>query len=246
MLMHLTKQMLSAHYDGELLPSTMGSVGDHLYECAECREDYEKLAGLTNAVRHIRRREAPSSLASTVRARVDTELRGMVPVLRGQILSDDSRPGFLKALSLGTVTTLLLLSLLGLMVRYGAHATESLEAALIPGPLPPPVLLHETMASPRFRDGSVGHLPFAEVERGKEGTLLTLASIDQNGTIRGLEVIYRSGDEQMLTRTLEVLMDSGFEPARLGDRAIPVNFLYLFTTTEVRAKRSDYLTSVVS
>jgi hypothetical protein len=29
--------------------------------------------------------------------------------------------------------------------------------------------------------------------------------------------------------------DTGFEPARLGNRTVPVNFLYFFTTTEVRA-----------
>jgi hypothetical protein len=64
---------------------------------------------------------------------------------------------------------------------------------------------------------------------------LTLASIDQNGTVRTLEVIYRSGDEGMLSRTLQAVKDSGFEPARLGNRTVPVNFLYFFTTTEVRA-----------
>ena len=52
--------------------------------------------------------------------------------------------------------------------------------------------------------------------------------------VRGLDVIYRSGDEEMLTRTLEAVRSSGFEPARLGDETISVNFLYFFTTTEVR------------
>jgi outer membrane biosynthesis protein TonB len=101
--------------------------------------------------------------------------------------------------------------------------------------LPEPVLLHAPMSSPRFRDGSVNGFPFAEVERGKEGTMLTLASIDQHGTVRALEVIYQSGDEGMLTRTLQAVKDTGFEPARLGNRTVPVNFLYFFTTTEVRA-----------
>ena len=56
-----------------------------------------------------------------------------------------------------------------------------------------------------------------------------------------------SGDEKMRARTLEVVQASGFEPARLGDQAVAVNFLYLFTTTEVRVpgkrktKQSQYL-----
>jgi hypothetical protein len=41
----------------------------------------------------------------------------------------------------------------------------------------------------------------------------------------------------MLTRTLQAVRDTGFEPARLGNRTVPVNFLYFFTTTEVRANR---------
>jgi outer membrane biosynthesis protein TonB len=107
--------------------------------------------------------------------------------------------------------------------------------------LPEPVLLHAPMSSPRFRDGSVNGFPFAEVERGKEGTMLTLASIDQHGTVRALEVIYQSGDEGMLTRTLQAVKDTGFEPARLGNRTVPVNFLYFFTTTEVRAAAASGL-----
>ena len=93
------------------------------------------------------------------------------------------------------------------------------------------------MSTPRFRDGSVDLLPFTEVERGKAGTLLTLASIDRNGTVQDLRVIHRSGDEKMLSLTLEAVRAFGFEPARLGEQAVAVHFLYLFTTTEVRSKR---------
>lgn len=90
------------------------------------------------------------------------------------------------------------------------------------------------MVSPRFRDNSVHMLPFTDVERGKGGTLLTLASIDQNGAVQGLRIINWSGDEKMLARTLEVVVAAGFEPARLGNDAVAVSFLYFFTTTEVR------------
>jgi TonB family protein len=127
--------------------------------------------------------------------------------------------------------------------RYGEHAARKISSALIPMSLPEPVLLHEPMSSPRFRDGSVNGFPFADVERGKEGTMLTLASIDQHGTVRALEVIYRSGDEGMLTRTLQAVKDTGFEPARLGNRTVPVNFLYFFTTTEVRAAAAGRLST---
>jgi hypothetical protein len=114
---------------------------------------------------------------------------------------------------------------------YGEHATRQISSALIPTTLPEPVLLHELMSSPRFRGSSA----IDEVEGGKEGTMLTLASIDQNGTVRALQVIYRSGDEEMLTHTLEVVRVAGFEPARLGEKTVPVNFLYMFTTKEVRS-----------
>ena len=41
-----------------------------------------------------------------------------------------------------------------------------------------------------------------------------MASIDRNGMVQALDVIYRSGDEEMLTRTLEAVRSSGFEPRR--------------------------------
>ena len=90
-----------------------------------------------------------------------------------------------------------------------------------------------TVCSPRFRDGSFDH-SFDEMWVGRDSELLTMASIDQNGTLQGLEVIYRSGDEEMLTQALAAVRESGFEPARLGDQTISVNFLYFFTTTDVR------------
>jgi TonB family protein len=239
MLVHPRNALLSSYYDGEVDADLSDGIEHHLRECGECRSEYEKIGQLANEVRHLPALSAPRNLAASVRERVDAEERGMVPVLRGQIGRRGNHSGFFPAVSLGTLATVLALALVVLLdYRYGEHAARQISSALIPLSLPEPVLLHEPMSSPRFRDGSMNGFPFADVERGKEGTMLTLASIDQNGTVRALEVIYRSGDEGMLERTLEAVRDSGFEPAKLGDRNIPVNFLYFFTTTEVRAARN--------
>jgi hypothetical protein len=244
MWVHPGNTVLSSYYDGELPPATAVGVERHLSECESCRSEYGEMAGIANGLRHLPALRAPASLMSTVRERVDSEERGMVPVLRAQILGTGNHSGFFPAASLGTLATLALIGLLILLdVRYGEHAARRISSALIPMTLPEPVLLHEPMSSPRFRDGSVNGFPFADVERGKEGTMLTLASIDQHGTVRALEVIYRSGDEGMLSRTLQAVKDTGFEPARLGNRTVPVNFLYFFTTTEVRAAAARRLST---
>ena len=238
MLVHLRNTVLSSYYDGELPPAAAEGVERHLDECRDCRSEYDKMAAIANGIRHLPALRAPATLMASVRERVDAEERGMVPVLRGHILRSGNHSGFFPAVSLGTLATIVMLGMVLLLdYRYGEHAARKISSALIPMSLPEPVLLHEPMSSPRFRDGSVNGFPFADVERGKEGTMLTLASIDQNGTVRALEVIYRSGDEAMLTRTLQAVRDTGFEPARLGNRTVPVNFLYFFTTTEVRANR---------
>jgi hypothetical protein len=246
MLVHPRNTILSSFYDGELPPAKSAEVEHHLGECEKCRAEYRSMARLANAVRHLPALPAPAVVAATVRERIDAEDRGMVPVLRGQILRTGNHSGFLPAVSLGTLAMLVLVGLVLLLdYNYGERAARQISSALIPMSLPEPVLLHEPMSSPRFRDGSVNGFPFADVERGKEGTMLTLASIDQNGTVRALEVIYRSGDEGMLSRTLQAVKDSGFEPARLGDRTVAVNFLYFFTTTEVRAARRRLTTDEV-
>jgi hypothetical protein len=244
MWVHPGNTVLSSYYDGELPPATAEGVERHLSACESCRSEYREMASVANGLRHLPALRAPSSLMSTVRERIDSEERGMVPVLRGQILATGNHSGFFPAFSLGTLATLALIGLVVLLdVRYGEHAARKISSALIPMSLPEPVLLHEPMSSPRFRDGSVNGFPFADVERGKEGTMLTLASIDQHGTVRALEVIYRSGDEGMLSRTLQAVKDTGFEPARLGNRTVPVNFLYFFTTTEVRAAAARRLST---
>ena len=50
----------------------------------------------------------------------------------------------------------------------------------------------------------------------------------------------------MLARALEALKDSGFEPARVGDQNVATNFLYLFTTTEVRLPASNVISDTFS
>jgi hypothetical protein len=190
-------------------------------------------------VRHLPKLGAPVVLSSVIRERLDAEDRGMVPVFREQIRYSTNRTStsWAPALGLGTLafTVLAFFALALVYDRYGEDATRTLSSALIQTTLPEPVLLLDPMSSPRFRGGIANHLPYADVERGKEGTVLTLASIDQNGAVRALEVMYQSGDAEMLSRTLEVVRGSGFEPARLGGQTISVNFLYLFTTTEVRS-----------
>ncbi len=234
-MLHLRTSVLSAHHDGELSAAAAARVDGHLRDCERCVSEYEELSSAANAVRHLRTMSAPQALASKIRDQIDAEERGMVPVLRGEIMRAKQPSGFLSALGLGTLATTFLIGLVVLLdLHSGAQAARSLTTAIRESTLPEPVLLHEVMSSPRFRESSVGRLAFADVEFGKEGTLLTMASIDRNGMVQALDVIYRSGDEEMLTRTLEAVRSSGFEPARLGDETISVNFLYFFTTTEVR------------
>lgn len=239
-------RLLSAYHDGELSAAVAVRIEQHLQACTACRTEYRHLANVGNALRHLPHLEAPPSLARKIRCRIDEEVRGMVPIFRDELLSCRARPVLVPALGLGALLTLSLLAAVLLFGLYQASSSEHFDAALVTTSVAP-AFLHVEMVSPRIRDGSVNMLPFTEMERGKAGTLLTFASIDHDGVIRGLHVIDRSGDEQMLARTLEVLRSSGFEPARMGGQKVSVNFLYLFTTTEVRlpVKRSisDYLRS---
>jgi len=238
MLMHPRNTVLSAHHDGELSPAAAAQVVGHLNQCESCLIEYEMLSSAANSVRHLYAVRAPSHLALKVRDQIDAEERGMVPVLRSEIQRSRNQTGFFAALGLGTLATVFLIGLSGFLLtldhHYGEQAARRITSAWIQSSLPEPVLLHELMSSPRFRDGSFGGQSFAEMKTGQEGELLTMASIDQNGTLQGLEVIYRSGDEEMLSRALAAVRESGFEPVRLGDQTISVNFLYFFTTTEVR------------
>lgn len=218
------RSLMSEFHDGELAPEPAQIVEQHLAGCRDCRFEYARLSQVANALRHLPRADAPSSLARTIRRRIDDEVRGMVPILRGELLSNRSRPILVPALSLGAVLTLVLL--VGLLLL--SHLAGSARP-------PYPSDSGKEMVSPRMREAGLAHLPLA-FETGKEGTVLISASIDQFGAVRDLKVIYYSGDERIIARTLEAVRASGFEPVRLGKEAVPANFLFFFTTTEVRGR----------
>jgi hypothetical protein len=227
------QRLLSAYHDGELSPAVTVRVEEHLRSCPNCLKEYLHLSRVANAVRHIPRMEAPLSLTRMIRHRINEEVMGMVPIFRGELLSCRSRQLLLPALSLGALLTL---CIVGGVLLYGLYQTTP--------PVPhnvglvttyaSPAFLEVEMISPRMRDGVVKKLPYSEMARGKAGTLLTFAAIGEDGAMHGLHVMDRNGDELMLTRTLEALRAGGFEPARMGDKNVAVNFLHLFTTTEVR------------
>jgi predicted anti-sigma-YlaC factor YlaD len=234
------QRLLSAYHDGELSPAVTARIELHLQVCSSCRKEYQHLAMATNAVRHLPRMEAPASLARMIRARIDEEVRGMVPIFRDELLSCRSRPILVPALSLGALLTM---CIIGGVLLYGLYQTNTPpphNVGLVTTSVAP-VFLEVEMVSPRVRQGCVKHLPYSEMERGKAGTLLTFASIDQEGAVHGLHVIDRSGDEQMLSLALEALRSAGFEPARVGDQNVAINFLYLFTTTEVRLPPDKFI-----
>lgn len=227
------RRLLSSYHDGELSSYLTARVEYHLEHCRACRQRYRGLALVSNAVRHLPRQQAPDSLTRIIQRRINEEVMGMVPVLRGELLSSRSRPILAPALSLGALVTAIILAGVVALGWYQEATLATPPVALVTTTVDP-MFLEEQMVSPRIRGDK---LPYVEIDRGKAGSLLTFASIDQSGAVHGLHVIDQSGDEQMLARMLEALRDSGFEPARVGDRNVATNFLYFFTTTEVRPPR---------
>lgn len=232
------QSLLSEYHDGELPHELAEVVERHLAACRDCQLHYTQLSEVANALRHLPRVDAPASLGRMIRRRIDEEVRGMVPILRGELLSSRSRPILVPALSLGALATLVLLVGLLLLDGYGGRGRLPYAGSRLSrwglSSLGSPSRRGE-MVSPRMREAGLADLPLA-VETGKEGTVLISASIDEYGAVRELRVIYHSGDERIIARTLEAVRNSGFEPVRLGKEAVPANFLYLFTTTEVRPR----------
>lgn len=219
------QRFFSEYHDGELSPVAASDVKRHLEACEACATEYRTLSRTSNALRHLPRLEAPPSLARAIRRRIDEEVHGMLPILRGELLSSLPRPILLPALSLSAV----------LMVGLVSTALL-LDPGRMELPKPPTRDLGGEMISPRFKNAGVDHFPFSEVQKGKEGEIFARASIDQDGAVTHLQVIYRSGDERMIARTLQAVQSTGFEPARLGEQAVPVRFLLYCTTTEVRLR----------
>ena len=134
-----SSRSLSAYHDGELAPSTALEMEQHLERCDVCRGEYARLAKVANTARHFPRFDAPVSLARAIRRRVDEELRGMVPILRDELLSCRRRPNLIPAVSLGAF---LILGLLG--------GLDIVRPVARPGAKPAVVALESGAASRAF------------------------------------------------------------------------------------------------
>ena len=240
------QRLLSSYHDGELAPLTAARVKQHLMICDSCRQDYKRLAMTANLVRHLPRIEAPAALARILKRRIDEEVRGMVPILRGELLSCRPRPVLFPSLSLGALLTL---SLVASVFVFGWYQEASLQTPPVAfvTTTESPTFFEERLVSPRVRDGCLENLPYTDMVRGQqEGTFLTYALIDKDGAIHDLHVIDQSGDERFMEGTLQALRDSGFEPARVGGQNVAVNFLYMFTSTVVRPAVSPFISNRLS
>lgn len=240
------QRLLSSYYDGELAPLTAARVKQHLTSCDSCRGEYERLATTANLVRHLPRIEAPAALARMLKRRINEEVKGMVPILRGELLTCRPRPVLFPSLSLGALATL---SLIAVVLIFGWYQEASLKTPPVAfvTTTESPTFFEERLVSPRVRVGCLENLPYTDMGRGQqEGTFLTHALIDKDGAIHDLRVIDRSGDERFMEGTLQALRDSGFEPARVGDQNVATNFLYMFTSTVVRPRANPFISGKLS
>jgi hypothetical protein len=179
-------------------------------------------------------------LARIIKRRINEEVRGMVPILRGELLSCRPRPVLFPSLSLGALLTLSLVA--GVFV-FGWYERASLKTPPVAfvTTTESPTFFAERLVSPRVRDGCLENLPYRDMAPGEEGTFLTYALIDKDGAIHDLHVIDRDGDERFMEGTLQALRDSGFVPARVGGQNVAINFLYMFTSTVVRPPASPFI-----
>ena len=161
MFEHPRFNALSAFHDGELSPVAAAELTDHLRTCESCAAEYRALSSAANAVRHLRAVGPPANFQAMVRERVDAEERGMVPVLRAQILGGKRQPGFLSALGFGTLATVVLIGFVLLAdYRYGDQAIpmeQRLEVMFKP-------LLSRSLNVSREREAEQVQLP-ADVVR---------------------------------------------------------------------------------
>jgi hypothetical protein len=179
-----------------------------------------------------------------IKRRINEEVKGMVPILRGELLSCRPRPVFFPSLSLGALLTLSIIA--GVLV-FGWYQEASLKTPPVAfvTTTESPTFFAERLVSPRVRDGCLENLPYTDMAPGQEGTFLTYALIDKDGAIHDLHVIDHSGDDRYMEGTLQALRDSGFEPARVGDQNVAINFLYMFTSTVVRPPTNPFISDMV-
>lgn len=74
--MNCDRRLLSQYRDGELSPGQRRLVEEHLITCEECRKTLRDYEGISQAIKTLRRYEAPRSLVKDVYARIEEDRFG--------------------------------------------------------------------------------------------------------------------------------------------------------------------------
>ena len=74
--MNCDRRLLSQYRDGELSPGQRRLVDEHLISCEECRKTLRDYEGISQAIKTLRRYEAPRSLVKDVYARIEEDRFG--------------------------------------------------------------------------------------------------------------------------------------------------------------------------
>jgi anti-sigma factor RsiW len=70
---HRIQHQLSAYLDGELPPTEMADVRQHLTECEECRQEVEELRATRDLVRRLQTPPVPADFASSLWDRIERD-----------------------------------------------------------------------------------------------------------------------------------------------------------------------------
>lgn len=210
---HEIRNLLPGYLDGALPGSQRSNqdagIGEHLAECADCRQELERYQELSSLMSHVERIAPPPDLAVRIRVAVSQAREEATFAARWRAWRDRADlvlKNILEPLALpvtgGLVVALLVfavvIQVLGVTVPLGAVVNDSPSNLLQPA-----------------RVESLAPFPITGLDDNADGVvhpLLVEATVDQNGEAVSYRILAGPNDAAVRRQLDQVMMFSHFRP----------------------------------
>jgi len=200
-----SRSLFSAYLDGAVSGKQMQLIAEHLDGCGDCREEFDALRQMQNALAMLGPAKAPANMGTRLRVAISHEIAAKKSSWRDTLALkwDNAFRPLVVQVSAGLASSVALVG--GIMLLLGAVAVpQSVMANDEP--------LMGSMTTPRYLYSAVMPRP---IVTGNDSAIVVEAMVNDQGRVYDYRIVSGPEDAAVRSQVIDQLTLSVFEPARV-------------------------------